>query len=67
VTEEKELTPEEQRCLQEFLHWLFNDANGHFAILVAMLIATSICWLCHVPQADKATSAIFGYVLAKLK
>lgn len=65
--DDKELTPEERAALAEFFYWLFNEPNGHFAILVGMLIATSICWLCHVPQADKATSAIFGYVLAKLK
>ena len=64
---EDELTPEEQHAIQEFLHWLFTDSSGHFAILWVMLVACAICWLCHVPQSDKATSALFGYVLAKLK
>lgn len=47
--------------------WLFNEPNGHFALLFFMLTASAFCWLCHVPQSDKATSALFGYVLAKLK
>ncbi|HEY4338688.1 MAG TPA: hypothetical protein VGM97_01965 [Steroidobacteraceae bacterium] len=53
--------------MQDFIHWLFNDPNGHFAILCFMLAACAIAWLFHVPQADIAAATLFTIVLAKLK
>ena len=64
---EAELTPEEQHAVQEFFRWLFNDSNGHFALLIAMLTICGVAFLFHVPKADVAIGTLFGYVLAKLK
>jgi hypothetical protein len=53
--------------VKQFLEWLFNEPNGHFAIALFILAACAVAALAKVPGATGAVGVVWLIVLAKLK